>query len=92
MANTRSAQKRHRQSQKRSARNTAVRSAVKTLVKKAREAIASGDMKKAQEAARAATVALDRAASAGVLHARNAQRRISRIAHAAASKLSPAAK
>ena len=39
MANTRSAQKRNRQMIKRRARNTTVRSAVKTALKKAREAL-----------------------------------------------------
>ncbi len=90
MANTRSAEKRHRQSTKRTARNTAVKSAVKTAIKKAREALASGDLKKAQEAARAATVALNKAASHGVLHARNAQRRISRLAHNVSVKFAKA--
>ena len=86
MANTRSAEKRYRQSLKRRARNQSVTSAVKTAVKKAREAIASGDAQKAQDAIQHAAGALNRAASRGVLHARNASRRVARLAHAAAAK------
>jgi len=86
VANTRSAQKRNRQMIKRRARNTTVRSAVKTALKKAREALAAGDAGKAKEAVSAATRMLDRAASKGVLHARNASRRIGRLATALAAK------
>jgi small subunit ribosomal protein S20 len=80
VANTRSSEKRNRQSQKRHARNVSVRTTVKSAVKKAREAIATKDPKKAQEAIRTATATLNKAASKGVLHARNASRRISRLA------------
>ena len=86
MANTRSAQKRNRQMIKRRARNTTVRSAVKNALKKAREALAAGDAGKAKEAVSAATRMLDRAASKGVLHARNASRRIGRLATALSAK------
>lgn len=86
MANTRSATKRNRQSQKRRARNVAVRNGVKSIVRKAREAIAGGDPAKAKEAVRAATRMLDRASSKGVLHAGNASRRIARLAHALGAK------
>jgi small subunit ribosomal protein S20 len=92
LANTHSAEKRHRQSLKRRARNTAVESAVKTAVKKAREAIAGGDAAKAKAAVSAATTALDKAATKGVLHTKNAQRRIARLAYAATkqAKAAPA--
>ena len=92
MANTHSAVKRNRKTIKRTTRNTAVRSSVKTAVKKAREAIAAGDPAKAKEAVRLAARALNKAASKGVLHARNAERRIARIAHAAAVKFTAATK
>ena len=93
MANTHSAEKRHRQSLKRNARNTAVKSEVKTAIKKAREAITSGDATKAKDALKAATSLLNRAASKGVLHVRNAQRRVARLSHGVSSKFSaPAAK
>jgi small subunit ribosomal protein S20 len=92
VANTRSSEKRYRQAEKRRARNSAVKNSVRTLVKKAREAIIGGDAKKAKDALHAATVALDRASSAGVLHANNAQRRVARLAHSVASKFKAAAK
>ena len=85
MANTKSAQKRNRQSLKRRIRNQSVRTEVKSAVKKAREALASKDPKRIREAIQAATRTLDRAASKGVLHARNASRRIARLAHAASA-------
>lgn len=86
MANTHSAQKRNRQALKRRARNQSVVTSVKSAIKKAREAIAGGDSKKAEEAVRLATRAIDRAASKGVLHARNASRRVARLAHGLATK------
>ncbi|GMU60750.1 MAG: 30S ribosomal protein S20 [Myxococcaceae bacterium] len=92
MANTRSAEKRNRQAQKRNVRNTAVRSSVKTALKKAREAIATGDAAKAKDAVKAATRALDKAATKGVLHARNASRHVARLAQAAAEKFAAATK
>jgi small subunit ribosomal protein S20 len=86
VANTRSAQKRNRQSLKRRARNLSIRNAVKTAVKKAREAVSGGDPTKAKEAIRNATRMLDRAATRGVLHARNASRRVARLAASLAAK------
>ena len=83
MANTKSAQKRNRQALKRRARNQAVRTQVKSAVKKAREALASKDPARVQEALRAAARTLDKAASKGVLHSKNASRRIARLAAAA---------
>lgn len=86
MANTRSAQKRNRQMIKRRARNQGVRGTVKTALKKAREALTKGDKKAATEAVSLATRTLNKAATKGVLHARNAQRRISRMAQALVAK------
>lgn len=86
MANTKSAEKRNRQAQKRRLRNNSVRTTVKTLVKKAREAVLGGDATKSAEALKAATKTLAKAASKGVLHPRNASRRIARLAKAAAAK------
>lgn len=93
MANTVSSEKRNRQSLKRRARNTAVRTAVKSAVKKAREAKAGGDSAKISQTLVAATRSLAKAASKGVLHKRNARRRIARLARtvAAAKKAKPAA-
>jgi small subunit ribosomal protein S20 len=83
VANTKSAEKRNRQALKRRARNQAVRTQVKSAVKKAREALASKDPARVQEALRAAARTLDKAASKGVLHKGNASRRIARLAAAA---------
>ena len=76
---TRSAQKAHRQSLKRRERNRAVKSATKTAVKKANEAIVSGDLDAARVATREAIIALDKAAQKGVLHANNSARHKSRL-------------
>lgn len=93
MANTKSAEKRNRQALKRNARNSAVKSSVKTAIKAAREAIASGDQGKAKTAIAAATSALAKAATKGVLHSKNANRRIGRLSHEASKKFAaPAAK
>ncbi len=80
MANTRSAEKRHRQSVKRRLRNQAVNTRVKTAIKKVREAIAAKDPARAKTAFVEAERILHKAASKGVLHARNASRRVSRLA------------
>jgi small subunit ribosomal protein S20 len=85
LANTKSAEKRNRQALKRRARNQSVRTAVRTAIKKAREALASKDTSKIEDALRSASATLDKAASKGVLHKRNASRRIARLRHAATS-------
>lgn len=90
MANTKSAVKRNRQAQKRNARNLAVKSKVKDALKAAREAIASGDQSKAKTALSAAASELNKAATKGVLHAKNASRRIGRLAHEASKKFAAA--
>ncbi len=93
MANTKSAVKRNRQAIKRNARNSAVKSSVKTAIKAARAAIAGGDVAKAKIAVSAASAALDKAATKGVLHSKNASRRIGRLAHESSKKFAaPAAK
>jgi small subunit ribosomal protein S20 len=85
VANTRSAQKRNRQSVKRRARNLSIRNAVKTAVKKAREAVSSG-APNAKDMVNNAKRMLDRAATRGVVHARNASRRVGRLAASLATK------
>ncbi len=83
MANTRSAEKRNRQAQKRRAINVRVRTNVRSAVKKAREAIVA-DAGAAKPSVLAAVRTLDKAASKGILHKNAAARRISRLAKAAA--------
>lgn len=84
MANTASSEKRNRQTQKRRVRNVAVRSHVKTAVKKVREALDTGDAASAKQALAAAERAIGSASSKGVLHKNAASRRISRLAKAVA--------
>jgi len=84
LANTRSAEKRSIQAEKRRLRNVQVRSRVKSAVKKVRELLAAGDGAGARAALVSASKALDTAASKGVLHRNAASRRISRLAHAVA--------
>lgn len=79
MANTDSARKRIRQTEKRTARNKARKSRVRTYVRKLEEAIASGDKGAAQEAFRAAQPEMQRAVTKGTLHANTVSRKISRL-------------
>jgi small subunit ribosomal protein S20 len=85
VANTHSAEKRNRKAIKKNARNGAVKTAVRTALKKAREAIAKGDATSAKALVIAATTQLDKAASKGVLHARNASRHVARLNQQAAA-------
>jgi small subunit ribosomal protein S20 len=79
MANTDSARKRIRQIEKRTARNRARKSRVRTFLRKVEQAIASGDKGAAQEAFRAAQPELQRAATKGVLHDNTVARKLSRL-------------
>jgi small subunit ribosomal protein S20 len=74
-----SAQKRHRQSVKRQARNTAIRSRVRTTVRRLREAIAAGNAAEAQDRLQSAARVISKAATKGVLHRNTASRKISRL-------------
>jgi len=80
MANTRSALKRMRQSEKRRIRNAAVRSSVRTAVKTTRAALASGSAEEARADLARAVRLLDKAVTKGVLHKNAAARRKSRLA------------
>ncbi len=80
MANHPSAEKRNRQRIKRTLRNRAIKSAVRSHMKSVREAIAAKDPKAAQEALAQATVVIDRAASKGALPKKSASRKVSRLA------------
>lgn len=79
MATHKSAEKRARQSVKRAARNVARRSKVRGAIRAFRESLAGGNKKKAEEALASATREIRKAASKGVVHARNASRRVSRM-------------
>ena len=86
MANHKSALKRHRQSLKLRDKNRAYKTRVKNLVKALRDAVAGKDPEKAQIALKDVTSMLDKAATKGVIHRRNAARRISRL-HMAVNKM-----
>jgi len=90
LANTASAEKRNRRSQKRRVRNVQVRTGVKSAVKKVREAVEKGDRAAAADALRSAEKAIGKAASKGVLHRNAASRKISRLAQAVAKGVAPA--
>src|SRR3984893_19074148 len=84
MANSRSARKRIRSSERKHIRNRAVKSAVRTKVIKARHALLEEGGPTGEAELHAAIKALDRAAEKGVLHRNNVRRRKSRLASMAA--------
>lgn len=79
MANHASALKRARQIEKRSMRNKAYRTRVRSVVKQVRQAIAAGDADAAQTALSQAVPIIDKAAGKGIYHRKNAARKISRL-------------
>ena len=84
MANTKSAQKAMRQTERRTAQNRAARSSVRTFVKKATLAVtepggSTPDGLSAAEIVRQAVKALDKAAKRGIIHPNAAARRKSRL-------------
>jgi len=85
MANIKSQIKRNKQNEKARERNKAVKSELKTAVRKFREAAEAGDKDAAVEASRAAGRKLDKAVSKGVIHKNQAANRKSAIAKKAAS-------
>ena len=85
MANIKSQLKRIKTNEKRTERNKAVKSELRTWIRKFREAAASGDADKAHEALRAASAKLDKAVSKGVIHANQAANKKSAMARKAAS-------
>ncbi len=84
MANIKSQIKRNKTNEKARLRNKDVRSAVKTAVRKFREANAAGDTEAAGTLLRQASRQLDKAASKGVIHANAAANKKSAMAQALA--------
>ena len=80
MANIKSQKKRILTNEKRRLRNKAVKSELKTYVRKTREAVAAGDVETAEAALRVATRKLDKAVSKGVIHKNQAANRKSKLA------------
>ncbi|MBD5444346.1 MAG: 30S ribosomal protein S20 [Lachnospiraceae bacterium] len=82
MANIKSAKKRILVNRTKAERNKAIKSGVKTSVKKVTAAIAANDKDAAKAALLAATATIDKAASKGVFHKNTASRKVSRLAQA----------
>lgn len=79
MANTDSARKRIRQTKRRTLRNQARKSRMRTFVKNVEAMIAGGDKAAAQDALRQAQPEMQRAAGKGVIHANTVARKLSRL-------------
>ena len=82
MANIKSAKKRVRTSAVRTERNKAVKSSVKTAIKKVEAAVDAKDKAAAQEALTAAASAIQKASNKGIYHKNTASRKISRLTKA----------
>jgi len=84
VANIKSQIKRNRTNEVARLRNKAVKSELKTHVRRVREAVAAGDKDAATTALRSATTKLDKAVSQGVIHLNQAANRKSALAKAVA--------
>lgn len=79
MANIKSAKKRIKVIETKTERNKAIRSKVKTAIKKVNAAIDAKDKAAATAALQGAIVEIDKACTKGVFHKKNASRKISRL-------------
>jgi len=79
LANIKSAKKRIQVTETRTMRNKAIRSKVKTAIKKVDAAVAAGNKELANEQLRLAIAEIDKACSKGVYHKNNASRKVSRL-------------
>ena len=82
MANIKSAKKRVLVAERNAQKKKAIKTGVKTAVKKVNAAIEGGDKKAADEALLNATSLIDKACSKGVFHKNTASRKVSRLASA----------
>jgi small subunit ribosomal protein S20 len=82
MANIKSAKKRILVNETKAARNKAIRSKVKTAIKKVEAAVAEGNKEAAAAALKVATTEIDKACTKGVYHKNNASRKVSRLTKA----------
>jgi small subunit ribosomal protein S20 len=85
VANIKSQIKRNKTNEKARQRNKAVKSELKTAIRRFRVTADAGDVSKAQEEARKATRLLDKAVSKGVIHKNQAANRKSAVATRAAA-------
>jgi small subunit ribosomal protein S20 len=81
MANTKSAKKAARQSERRTVVNRGRRSRLRGAVRKVEEAIAAGDRSRALAAMAEAEPVIIRAAQKNIVHRNAARRKVSRLAH-----------
>lgn len=86
MANTKSAQKNIRKTERQTERNRFIKSRIKTLAKKVTAASASGDSAVAKQAAIDYVSALDKAAKSGIIHDNKAGRHKAQMAALIAAK------
>ncbi|HIV34180.1 MAG TPA: 30S ribosomal protein S20 [Candidatus Blautia intestinigallinarum] len=82
LANIKSAKKRILVNRTKAARNKAIRSAVKTSIKKVEAAVAQNDKEAANAALANAISTISKATSKGVYHKNNCSRKISRLTKA----------
>ena len=85
MANIKSAKKRILVNETKAAGNKAIKSKVKTAVKKVEAAVAAKDAETAKTALRAAIVEISKAGTKGVYHKKTVSRKISRLSKAVSS-------
>jgi small subunit ribosomal protein S20 len=74
-----SAEKRMRQNETRRMRNRHVKTGIKTMIKRVREAVQAKDKAKAQATLAQVTPLIDKAVNKGVIHWRTGARKISRL-------------
>jgi small subunit ribosomal protein S20 len=87
MPNIKSAIKRVKTSEKRRLRNASLKSALRTALKKADQAIAGPDLEAAREAVKFAQRKLDKAVTKGIIHKNAAARKKSRLAQKLNAKI-----
>ena len=80
MANIKSAKKRIIVTATKTERNKAIRSQVKTAIKKVETAVTAGDKEAATAALASATSVISKAETNGVYHKNNASRKVARLA------------
>lgn len=90
MANSPSARKRIRQTERRTIVNAARKSRIRTFLRKVESALASGDAQAAQSALREAQPEIMRGVTKGVLHKNAASRKVSRLASRVKALAAPA--
>ncbi len=79
MANHKSAEKRIRQTEKRTERNRYYRTRIKNITKAVREAISNKDLEKANETFKVANQELHKFVSKGIIKKNTAARKVSRL-------------